>query len=771
MIGTKREAGDSNGRHKAFFQPCRKEYIKTFSLPEECQGKHIVFEFEGVYMNATVFINNEYAGQRPYGYSNFYIDAGNFLRGGENTLKVSIDTGDDSRWYTGAGIYRNVNIITGGDCRFALDGVKITTEDVADGLAIVEIKNTLVSDKPFPQSVKVITEILDEKGAVAARDEAPATLFTGEITVRQRVPVKNPQLWSPDEPHLYTCKSVLVDETGSELDEERTTFGIRKLVLDSARGLTLNGKTIKLRGACIHHDNGIIGSATFERAEERRVKIMKAAGFNALRSAHHPMSKAMLDACDRLGMLVMDEFSDMWVSGKNNDDYAKFFPKWWEEDIAAMVDKDYNHPSVILYSIGNEIPDTGGRNGARWGRLLAEKIRSMDRSRYIINSINGMVSVLDKIAAAMPAMQGEAKEINSMMADMGAMMKALQNSELVTKATEESYACVDVGGYNYMDSRYHSDAALYPNRIICGTETYAKDIAGNWKLVTENAHIIGDFTWTGWDYLGEAGIGKIAYGEGGGFTMLSGAYPWITAYCGDIDITGFRKPVSYWREIVWGLRKAPYIAVQKPEHYGEKMIASPWAWSDSVSSWTWPGFDGKPVKIEVYSSAEEVRLYLDGSLIGKAPAGKDHNFMAVFDTIYKPGKIEAVSYSGNKECGRFSLTSAGNAAAIRLEAERQTTKAGKGDLAYISMSLVDAMGTVNTVSDRKVTVTVEGSGVLQGFGSGAPVNGESYTCAEHSTFEGRALAVIRPTGSGAITVSVRADGLPEEQITVTVIEA
>ncbi|MDR0642651.1 MAG: DUF4982 domain-containing protein, partial [Treponema sp.] len=594
--------------------------------------------------------------------------------------------------------------------------------------------------------------------------KAPVSLLENETVLRQRFFIKNPAPWSPDSPCLYRCKSkILLDDT--VVDEETSSFGIRKLQLDREHGLRINGKTVKLRGACIHHDNGVLGAATLERAEERRVEGLKAAGFNALRSAHHPASKALLDACDRLGMLVMDEAFDMWTIAKTAADYSRYFPRWWEQDVISMVNKNYNHPSVIMYSIGNEIPETGSRIGGRWGRKIAEKIKSLDNSRFTINSINGMVSVMDKIQAMFAQKN---TEINSAMADAGTMMKQLMNTDMVSQATEESYSCVDIAGYNYMDSRYEGDGKLYPNRIICGSETFPRDIASNWKLVEENSYVIGDFTWTGWDYLGEAGIGKINYSENKA-AGLHGEYPWHIAWCGDIDITGSRRPVSYYREIVWGFRKEPYIAVEWPDRYGAAASPSPWSWSNTIHSWTWPGFEGKPVKIEVYSGADEVELLLNGNSLGRVPAGKRAAFKAVFDTVYAPGILEAVAYSGKKEEGRSRLLSAAGSTALHLDCDRNVIKGDPGDLAYIRISLRDPAGTINTAGEKKISLSVKGPGRLQGFGSANPESEEDYFAALRTTFNGTALAAIRPCGgAGEILVTAEAEGFAAATIAVKV---
>lgn len=769
MILKKRDARAISGGKKGYFPDGTYDYVKKFFVPEEYKGKRVTFEFEGVYMNAMVYINGDFAGQHPYGYSNFYIKADRFLKyGEENEIRVVVKSNDDSRWYTGVGIYRNTKIMVSNPVHIAVDGVKITTPDIDGKRAIVKVTTIVENEGMNPQSTKVVTEIVDAEGNIVADDTAPLTVFPGEnATLRQRLYVRQPKLWSVDTPYLYICRTRVMDG-GDVLDEEINNFGIRSLSLDAEEGLRINGEVIKLRGACIHHDNGVIGAVAIERAEERRVEILKEAGFNAIRSAHNPISKAMLKACDRLGMLVMDECFDMWTENKSSFDYALNFPTWWEQDIQAMVDKDFNHPSVIMYSIGNEIPETGSANGAAWSRKIAEKIRSLDGSRYVVNSINGFVSVINKL---IPMMQKNMSgDVNSAMADPSEMIKNIQRHEIVTQSLAESFAVVDIAGYNYADNRYVMDKKLFPNRVICGTETFPKDIASNWKLVKENGHVIGDFTWTGWDYLGEAGLGRVVYDENSMGQGASAAFPWLTAYCGDIDITGNRRPVSYYREIVFGLRKEPYIAVQRPQYYGKKPYMTPWSWSDSISSWSWEGYEGKPIKVEVYSDADEVELLVNGKSVGKSAAGEANAFKAVFDTVYLPGEIVAVAYTDGKETGRTSLVSAGSEVNLQIEIDRTQIFANDSDLAFVAISLVDEKGILKPLADRKVTVKVDGSGELQGFGSANPKTEEDFFDAEHTTFDGRALAVIRPTAPGTIYVTVEAEGCVAQTVKIEVYE-
>lgn len=759
--------GSNSGSHAnsiAYYPEGEYDYKKTFFVPANYTEKRVSIEFEGVYKNAMVYINSDFAGQCPSGYMNFYIKADRFLKyGEENEIKVVCMNYKDSRWYTGTGIYRNTKLIVGNLVHIALDGVKISTPDIDKGRAVVSVATVIDNESIHTRTVKVRTEIVDADGKVVACDIAPVTTFAGESAIlRQRLFVRAPKLWSVEQPNLYTCKSSIL--TADEmLDEEKNTFGIRSLTLDPDRGLCINGEVVKLRGTCIHHDNGVLGAATIQRAEERRIEILKQAGFNAVRSAHNPISKALLEACDRLGMLVMDEGFDMWTSTKSDHDFALHFPVWWEKEIEAMVHKNYNHPSVIMYSIGNEIPETGRPIDSVWGRKLAEKIRYLDSTRYITNSINFMVAIMEEFKKMRQNNESLASDeptvnegINTMMNKMKEGLAAITSSSLATEKTAESFAYVDIAAYNYADGRYLQDKEQFPNRLIVGGETYPSSIDQNWKLVKENSHVIGDFTWTGWDYLGESGIGKIVYDPKELLSGLIGVYPWLTAWVGDIDITGNRRPMSFYREIVFGLRKDPYIAVLRPENYEKVPIPSMWSWSDSVSSWSWNGYEGKPIKVEVYADAEEVELLINGNIVGKAAAGEENRFKAEFDTVYVPGEIVAIAYNKGKEIGRMKLHSATGAVHLKVEADRTKIVASDNDLSFVIITLVDEQGNLYNNADRKVALTVEGTGALQGFGTGNPKSEENFFDTERTTFDGRATAVIRPTRPGKINVTVSA---------------
>ncbi|MEV4112708.1 glycoside hydrolase family 2 TIM barrel-domain containing protein [Nonomuraea sp. NPDC049695] len=751
------------GAAGAYFPGGVYEYRKTFFVPKEHQGKRIAIEFEGVYRDATVFINGDYAGQRPYGYSLFRIDANRFLRyGQDNEIRVECRAHQDSRWYTGAGIYRDTWLLVGDLVRIAPDGVRVTTPDIDAERAVVEVATTVVNDSIAIHTADLVVELRDAAGTMVASGASQVTVLPGEpATARQRLYVRNPALWSPDTPALYTC-----DVTLTGLDSERVTFGIRSLRLDPEHGFRLNGESVKLRGACVHHDNGVLGAATYARAEERRVEILKEAGFNAIRISHQPMSKAMLDACDRLGVLVVDETFDMWISAKSPYDYSLNFPEWWERDVEAMVAKDFNHPSVIMYSIGNEIPETGTPSGATWGRRLAEKVRALDGTRYITNAVNNMLAVMSELGAFMQqAAADDGAGINTLMADASDAMNAVAASDLVTERTAESYAVLDVAGMNYSDSRYALDREKLPDRIILGTETFPTRIDRLWAQVQQHSTVIGDFTWTGWDYLGEVGIGRPQYAAPDGERPPHNApYPYLLAGCGDIDITGHRRPVSYYREIVYGLRTEPYLVVQRPEHHGKTWTGSPWAWSDTLASWTWPGHEGAPIVVEVYSDADEVEVLVNGRSLGRRPV---ESFRVAFETTYEPGEVTAIAYRNGTETGRDLLRSATGPVRLRAETDRPTVSAAGGDLAYVTLTLTDAEGTLHTGADRPVTVEVSGDGVLAGFGSADPSTEERFDATERRTYEGRALAVVRPTGPGKIRLLATAPDCDPAEIVIT----
>ncbi|WP_044915283.1 glycoside hydrolase family 2 TIM barrel-domain containing protein [Butyrivibrio sp. WCE2006] len=772
MIETTPHADSINGGNTGFYDGGSYTYVKFYESKPGDRERNISLLFEGIYMNSFVYVNGQLAGNRPYGYSEFIVPISHLLKEeGENEIRIQVknSSGKNSRWYTGSGIYRDVYMLTGGKTYVKENSFLVSTEDCSEEEATVLLSANVMNGEPVSMDIAVCFELMDRVGKVIAKErKIVSTKADSESKVLSRLFVENPLLWSEDNPELYkavvTVSVAKTEDNGSFsqgeiLDTEETTIGIRKLSLDSRHGLRVNGKTVKLRGACVHHDSGILGAKTYKEAEYRRISILKKAGFNAIRMSHHPAAPVLLEACDELGMYVMEEAFDMWTRAKSDYDYNLYFMDWWERDIEAMVLKDYNHPSVIMYSIGNEIPEIGTDEGSRLAGKISALCHKLDPYRFTLASINGVFAAGDavpQITADVASSVGESDDsinVNDFMTIMDKYMDKIVVHPEITKRLDKACAMTDIAGYNYMTARYVLDNEINPNRIIVGSETYPPEIAVNWREVMKFPQVIGDFTWTGWDYLGEAGVGIPAYnfGEGG----FGAQFPAKLAYTGDVDITGFRRPLSYYREIVFGLRKAPYIAVQNPAHYGEKLIKTPWVMSDAISSWNFDGYENKPVIIEVYSAGDEVELFVNDKRIEKKKINKEDNCRVLFETVYKPGNLKVVSYSKGEKTGEYELVTAKGDIRLVAEIDENTSKGDKH--VFVNLMLEDADGNTFTDRDETITAEIEGDGVLLGFGSGDPKSQEAYTGNVTKTYYGRALAVIQRKSVGNVALKVSLD--------------
>ncbi|MCC8068000.1 MAG: DUF4982 domain-containing protein, partial [Clostridiales bacterium] len=698
--------------------------------------------------------------------------------------KVIVKNGVPSgRWYTGGGIYRNVNLMIADTVHIMPDGVFVKTENVDDAIAEIAVCMEIENKTAALKNIVLCAKVLDQDGHIAAEGNMPVTIRGNVMdTWKLRLFVKNPKLWDAENPNLYSYE-VSICEESAVLDTETGTFGIRKMQLDPVNGLRINGRTVNLRGGCIHHDNGVIGTKEFTLAAVERVKTLKAAGFNAIRSSHYPMSRKLLEACDQYGMYVMDEYSDVWTTSKVSYDYSMHMTEWWEHDLANLVRKDKNHPCVIMYSIGNEIPEVSNSIDSGWGKKLADRLRELDPTRYVTNSMNILLAGMDILMKMSAGAQEGASaqgaepnadnaqptgEINSMMSNMGDMMSQVMASPILAKITEEAASQVDIVGYNYSLGRYEPEGSEYPNRILVGSETNPPDLDKNWDAVERLPYVIGDFDWTAWDYLGENGIGGYTYGdqEASVLGAMYSPYPWKAAYCGDVNLIGDRRPVSYWREMIWGFRTKPYIAVQPPKHYGETKHGSQWCFSDAYRSWNHKDYIGKGIVVEVYAAADEVELLVNGKSVGRKATGEPHKYMAVFDTIYEPGQVEAVAYKNGTETGRDVLVTASDnvklAATVKTLAGADTEAkipADGTDIAYVDVSVVDENGVLNMDHVLKTAVSVEGPGAVIGYGSADPKSEENYYDSEARTYEGRIRAAIRATGTGLIKVNFQAEEL------------
>ena len=755
MIESAAHAESPNGSNTGYRDGGNYTYLKTLFVPESSIPQRYLLKFEGVYCHALVYVNEQLAAGCANGYSTFYAELTDLLRpGADNEIRVQVKNAGmtNSRWYSGSGIYRDVYLLSSGPVYIHPDSLKVTTESADGQYAVLRVETTVVNAESGPKQLCLQTAIKAPAGAEAAREKTVFFLRGGqEKTVTQRIVVKSPALWSEKTPALYTVEACLCggEET---LDAACDTFGIRTLSLDAARGLRVNGETVKLRGACIHHDSGILGAATYEDAHLRQIKLLKEAGFNAIRMSHHPAAPALLRACDKLGMYVMDEFSDMWTRAKNDFDYALDFECFWKSDAAAMVRKDYNHPSVVLYSVGNEIPEIGTDSGSELCAAIASLIKKLDPARYTTAGINGVFAAGDQMGRILSDLSRDMREageingnVNDFMAVMDTKMDQIMVHDAISERLEKACAGLDVAGYNYMAARYESDSVRYPNRVMVGSETYPPEIARNWALVEKLPCVIGDFTWTGWDYIGEAGVGVPAYAPGeGGF---GAQFPCQLAYCGDHDLTGFRRPLSYYREIVFGLRKDPYIAVQAPKHYGQTLIKTPWVMSDAASAWDYPESVGKPLVIEVYAAGDEVELFVNEKTLGRKPAGPENGFRALFETAYEPGRVRAVSFAGGEKLGESELVTPGEIG-LRIEQDYE------GDeLLYLTVSLMDESGVVTVAGDEPLTAEAEGAEILA-FGSGNPKPTGNYNEGKTEIWLGRAQIILRKTMAAHIRVKV-----------------
>lgn len=798
MILEERDENCNNHNQSGYYPSKTYTYTKEIMVPEDWKEKQTWLEFEGVMSKAMVYINGEFAGKNKFGYSQFYVDLNRYVRFGKtNTIKViAINQGGNSRWYSGSGIYRNVCLHQGGMVHVVPDTVRITTETLEDKYAVLTANAGVQNSSNDAQKILLKATIIDKQGKIVAECENTISLLAGESVIsHMRFTVDEPNCWSPDSPTLY-CAILEIYRSEDLLDQAEETFGIRTLALDARQGLRINGKSIKLRGACIHHDNGIIGATTLYQAEEFRLKKMKEAGFNSIRSAHHPASKAILEACDKLGLLVMDELSDMWDDLKNSGDMAIDFNEDWQAEMAKMVAKDYNHPSVVLYSIGNEIPEIGRRSGGRRTREFVSYLRSLDHSRYVTCAFSGFLAVAGQTAEATDAVAEDAQQkavevsaeaekatyesasskessgsegLNNAMANtQKAMLNAFSISSHLSACLEEPSCELDVVGYNYLTARHEYEHTIHPDRVILGSETYPTEIADLWRIVKRNPYVIGDFTWVGYDYVGEAGIGCYHYDTE---RMDQGWFPDRLAYCGDININGYRRPVSYLREIAFGLRKEPFLAVERVNRYGHHYNTNDWKYKDSLDSWTFDGWEGKPANIHVLSASEEVELFLNGKSLGRKSAGDAAGFDVLYEAVYEPGELLVVGYTGGIEDGRFVLTTAGEPVEIQVDNSCDTLQAGGQEITFLTIDLVDANGVVNHWANREVTVEVSGEGILAGFGSANPSSEDSYQDSTAPTYDGRIMAAIRSgMHAGTVEVTVSAEGCKEQKYVIKVIE-
>ncbi|MCW2263068.1 MULTISPECIES: glycoside hydrolase family 2 TIM barrel-domain containing protein [Sphingobacterium] len=709
-------------------------YRKSFHVPAAKKGQNISIYFEGVYMNSEVFINGKSLGLYPYGYTSFSYDLSPYLYYGENnTIAVKVDNSaqKNSRWYTGSGIYRNVWLITKNKLSVAQWGIGIKAENISSTEATVKLNIQIDNNTASSTEISVRTIIIDAHGQVVSKNNKMVKATASvENEMATTLLVKKPMLWSPDAPNLYTAR-VEVLKGKDIIDRVDTKFGIRNIEFHAATGFILNGNKIKLNGGNVHHDNGSLGAAAYDRAEVRKVELLKAAGFNAVRSSHNPPSSKFLQACDSIGLLVIDEAFDGWKTKKTDYDYAILFEKWAKKDVQAMVKRDRNHPSIILWSIGNEIIERKEPDAVKTAKMLRDAIREIDDSRPVVS--------------AMTTWDKEWEIFDPLMAEH------------------------DVAGYNYQLHRAPKDHERVPDRIIVQTESYPRDAFANWKLVHDHPFIIGDFVWTAIDYLGESGIGRWFYtGEVTGEHYDRDLFPWHGAYCGDIDLTGWRKPISHYRDILYNGGSKLHLAVREPNPEPLQVHETLWSVWPTWESWNWKGYENKNLEVEVYSSHPKVRLYLNGDLLGEKLTGENEQFKATFQVPYQEGELKAIALDRlYKEIEQRVLKTANKIAKIRMKADRKEIQATGQDLSYITIEVIDNEGTVCDGADEKLTFTIEGPGTLIGIDNANLKDTEPYTSQSRKVWKGRALAIIKgATDPGNIKITVNYPGIPKSEIII-----
>uniref|UniRef100_UPI003FEFD829 glycoside hydrolase family 2 TIM barrel-domain containing protein n=1 Tax=Gemmiger formicilis TaxID=745368 RepID=UPI003FEFD829 len=735
MLAEPRTALSAGGTNTGWYEGYDYEYRRTLTVPENELADTHILEFEGVYHNAEVWLNGQKAAFRPYGYTNFYVDCAPYLHAGENELRVIARNADqpNSRWYSGAGIYRPVQLWTARSAHIALNGVKIRTLSLDPAVVEVRVKTTA------PGTVRLTVDDLP----VVQQESDGEAVFT--------LTLDNARLWTPETPNLYTCRVSFADDVVTE------TFGVRKVEWGTD-GFLLNGKRYIIQGACIHHDNGLLGAVCDPDAVARKVRLLKENGYNAIRSAHNPCSKALLAECDRQGMLVMDEYIDHWYIHKTEHDYVDYFNEWWHQDLTDMVEKDYNDPCVVLYSTGNEVSETAQKRGIALTKEMTDFLHGLDDSRPVTCGVNIFFNFLSSIGFGVYSdekakKEAECAEKAKQRGEKAAKKKAvgsqffnnlagLLGDEFMKRGatlhgcdvkTRDAFANMDIAGYNYGIYRYKRDLKKYPQRLILGSETFCNDAYKFRELAKQEPRLVGDFVWAGMDYLGEVMVGSWEYADYA--ETFDGGPGWVSAGSGRIDLTGKPLGEALYTRVALEADNGPYIAVCPVNHTGDRHSPSAWKMTNAMPSWSWTGCEGRKANVEVYARAARVELVLNGHTVGSKTLKND--CLAKFSIPYESGTLEAVSYdAADHEIGRCKLQSAGGTTRLTLDAEGPTVK--PGHLCYIRLRYTDENGITKPLARGNIQVQVRG-GTLVGLGSACPFNKHSYLDSETDTYYGEAL--------------------------------
>ena len=702
-------------------------YRKTFAVPESDEGRVMRIVFDGSYMDTSVWVNGHFVGRHPYGYTPFSYDITPFLKtpGEGNVIAVRVcNLGANSRWYSGSGLYRHVKLMVTEPVHVALWGIAVSTLEVDKNSAKVKAAVTVENAGAVAVDLTAVIRIVSPGGVTVVESRKPCAVEAkadGKSTVVMDVP--SPELWELGSPRLYRAEVALLKD-GKTVDAASAEFGIRTVSVSPEKGFMLNGRTVKLKGGCVHHDNGPLGAVSVGRAEERRLETLKAAGYNAVRCSHNPPSTVFLEACDRLGVLVIDEAFDQWLQAKTPMDYHRFFNEWWRVDLEAMVRRDFNHPSVVIWSIGNEISEQYTPENYRTGWMLADHVRALDSSRPVT-----------------------------------------QASWVIPEIEEIKFKYLDIIGYNYCLPKYRRDHAFNPRGVYVATESFPNQSFEYWQAVEEMPWLAGDFVWTAWDYYGESGCGRVNLS---GRPNTRGEWPWHVANCGDFDICGFPKPQSLCRQVIWGVSKIAML-VRQPLPEGVKEDVNLWGWSLEEPSWTWKGHEGEAMRVRVFADGELVKLFLNGKELDSKPVGKSSKRIAEFSVPYAPGELRAEVHAAGKKTADTVLRTAGVPARLRLAADRLSISASPDDLAYVTAEVVDAEGTLVPDKAVRVEFDLSGDGEIAAVGNGSPVEVDSMRQPRRGTWQGRCLAILRAKRApGKITLTAKSAGLEGAKVEIQV---
>jgi len=708
-------------------------YRKHFTLPASDTGKVVYINFDGVYMNADFWINGHHLGTQPYGYTAVWFDLSKHLFFGdkENIIAVQVkNEGVNSRWYSGSGIYRQVWLNITNRIHIAPWGIYVTTPQVDSRQANINVRTTISNFAETNEVIEFQVDITNQESKPVASKRV-STLINNQVSsdIKMDFQISDPDVWSTDNPKLYKAICT-ISAKGNILDISETTFGIRSLKFDSEKGFFLNGKSMKLKGGALHANNGPLGAATFERAEERRVELMKKAGFNAVRCGHNPPSSAFLSACDRLGLMVIDETFDVWTIGWLPDDYHVFFNDWWKHDVKNMLLRDRNHPSIIAWSIGNQLRENSDSTGISLAYEMSGFVRSIDNTRPVTANL------------IVPQMKRNAPP------------------ELWYRC-DPFFAALDICGYSYQTGNYLTDHERLPDRIMYSAEIDPRNSFDNWMKTIDNEFIIGNFEWTAMDFMGEVGLGWF------GIQTPPSTFPWNSTYSGDLDLCGFKRPRSYYRDILFGIGRKVSVFVKSPVPSFEGSGNSRWGWDDVKPSWTWPGFEKQQLQVDVYSSCDSVELSLNGKTLGTKPTSRETEFKASWQVPYQKGTLKAIGYDDNKISETSELQTAGRPYRIRLTPDREIIKSDRQDLCFIAVEILDKNNIPVPYSDNTINFRVNGPGVIAAVGNGNPVSLESYQQPFRKAYEGKCLLIIKSKDSaGQIEATASGKGLLADKIII-----